>query len=259
MSLWQGIRFQSISGAILVLLISITANAEQREKATKAPGQTSIGTDQAESLPVTVSREGQDLPLKPLPPGQALQRIRGRLNQIALKFETRYPETRTIVASVLPEVEYMIRGWKPGTKIPDAYAINLTLDLHMLEKTLESPVEEEPYAVLRDVAEDLKIKADHCRKTGVGLGGLVTLVVRTKRGGQELRELQVLYLPKILEVVKDAKPDLFPKFSSPTSCPLPPGRYVMWTRDPQSNRTGERTVVRVGGGNDTIEWDLPAP
>jgi hypothetical protein len=232
MALWQGIRFQSISGGIVVLLISIAAHGDM---------------------------EGQELPSKPLPPGQALQRIRGRLNQIVQRFGAAHPETNAIVASALPEVDFMIRGWKPGTKIPDTYAKSLTLDLQVLEKTLMSPVDDAPYPVLRRVADDLKIKADHCRKTGVGLGGLVTLVVRTKRGGQELRDLQVLYIPKILEVVKDARPDLFPKFSSPTSCPLPPGRYVMWTREPQSNRTGERTVVRVGDGKDTIEWDLPAP
>jgi hypothetical protein len=258
MSLWQGIRFQSISAGIVVL-ISIAANEDRREEPKKAPDQTVIETNRAASLPATAPLEGREPLLKPLPPGQALQGIQARLNQIVHKFGAAHPETNTIVASALPEVDFMIRGWKPGTKIPDAYAMSLTLDLQVLEKTLGSPVEDAPYPILRRVADDLKIKADHCRKTGVGLGGLVTLVVRTKRGGQELRDLQVLYIPKILEVVKDARPDLFPKFSSPTSCPLPPGRYVMWTREPQSNRTGERTVVRVGDGKDTIEWDLPAP
>ncbi len=202
MSLWQGIRFQSISGGIVVLLISIAANEDRREEPKKVPDQTVIG---AASLPATIPLEGQELLLKPLPPGQALQRIQTRLNQIVHKFGTAHPETNTIVASALPEVDFMIRGWKPGTKIPDAYAMSLTLDLQVLEKTLGSPVEDAPYPILRRVADDLKIKADHCRKTGVGLGGLVTLVVRTKRGGQELRDLQVLYIPKILEVVKDAK------------------------------------------------------
>jgi hypothetical protein len=42
----------------------------------------------------------------------------------------------------------------------------------------------------------------------------------------------------MMEVVKDAQPDQFPKFSSPTSHVLPPGRYLMWTREPQSNMLG---------------------
>src|SRR5262245_34548526 len=140
MALWQGIRFQSISGGIVVLLISISAN----------------GTGRPQSLPATLSMEGHEPPSKPLPPGQTLQRIRGRLNQIVQRFGPTHPETKTIVASVLPDVDFMIRGWKPGTKIPDTYAKSLTLDLQVLEKTLMSPVEDAPYPVLRRVADDLK-------------------------------------------------------------------------------------------------------
>ena len=167
MSLWQGIRFQSISGGIVVLLISIAANEDRREEPKKVPDQTVIG---AASLPATVPLEGQELLLKPLPPGQALQRIQARLNQIVHKFGTAHPETNTIVASALPEVDFMIRGWKPGTKIPDAYAMSLTLDLQVLEKTLGSPVEDAPYPILRRVADDSENQGRSLQKDGRWFG-----------------------------------------------------------------------------------------
>jgi len=188
---------------------------------------------------------------------ETLFSLRDRLQSIPQKMPA--PDARQIATSALADVNFMIQGWTRGSKVPPEYSASLRLCLKLLDRALESEQEGPAFFALQAAADDLHIKADHCRKSGVGLGGMVTVVVRTRKGGREQRDLQVLYLPKLMEVVKDAQPDQFPKFSSPTSHVLAPGRYVMWTREPQTNMTGARTIVRIGDGNKTAEWDLPVP
>ena len=194
-----------------------------------------------------------------IPPAarETLFNLRDRLQSIPRRIPA--PDARQIAASALEDVNFMIRGWTAGSKVPPEYSASLRQCLKLLDRAIESEQEGPAFSALQVAADDLHIKADHCRKSGVGLGGMVTVVVRTRKGGREQRDLQVLYLPKLMEVVKDAQPDQFPKFSSPTSHVLAPGRYVMWTREPQTNMTGARTIVRIGDGNKTAEWDLPVP
>ena len=188
---------------------------------------------------------------------EILFNLRDRLQRIPQKLPA--PDARQMAASALADVNFMIQGWKPDTKVPPEYSTNLLLSLRLLNLALESEQEGPAFFALQSAADDLHIKAEHCRKSGVGLGGMVTVVVRTRKGDRDQRNLQVLYMPKLMEVVKDAQPDQFPKFSSPTSHVLPPGRYLMWTREPQSNMLGARTIVKIGDGSNIVEWDLPVP
>ena len=74
-----------------------------------------------------------------------------------------------------------------------------------------------------------------------------------------MRNWQVFYLPRVLEAVTGAAPDRFPQLSSPTRETLVPGRYVMWAKDPSSERAGEKAVVKVGEGKKELLLDLPVP
>lgn len=188
---------------------------------------------------------------------ETLFNLRDRLQRIPQKLPA--PDARQISASALADVNFMIRGWTPGSKIPPEYATSLRMSQRLLDLALKSEQEGPAFSALQAAADDLHIKAEHCRKSGVGLGGMVTVVIHTRKGDREQRNLQVLYIPKMMEVVKDVQPDQFPKFSSPTSHVLPPGRYLMWTREPESNMLGARTIVRIGDGSKTVEWDLPVP
>lgn len=188
---------------------------------------------------------------------ETLFALRDRLQRIPQKLPA--PDARKIAGITLADVNFMVKGWTPASKIPPEYSASLHLSLRLLDLALESEQEGPAFSALQAAADDLHIKAEHCRKSGVGLGGMVTVVIRTRNGDREQRNLQVLYMPKLMEVVKDAQPDQFPKFSSPTSHTLPPGRYLMWTREPQSNMVGARTIVRIGDGTKTAEWDLPVP
>ena len=82
---------------------------------------------------------------------------------------------------------------------------------------------------------------------------------RTVRGSEESRSWQVFYIPKVLEAAGSASPDVFPRLSSPTDETLVPGRYVMWVRQPDTNRTSERIVVKVGEGKGELLLDLTVP
>jgi hypothetical protein len=153
---------------------------------------------------------------------------------------------------------FMIRGWIPDSEVPAEYSTSLQMPLQLLDLALKSSEEGHAFSALQAAADDLHIKAEHFR-SGTGLGGMVTVVIRTRNGDREQRNLQVLYMPKLMEAVKNAQPEQFPKLSSPTSHDLPPGRYLMWTREPQSNMMGARTIVRIGDGNKTAARDLPVP
>lgn len=194
-----------------------------------------------------------------IPPAarETLFNLRDHLQRIPQKLSA--PDARQIAASALADVNFMIRGWTPGSKVPAEYSTSLRMSLQLLDLALKSEEEGHAFSALQAAADDLHIKAEHCRKSGVGLGGMVVVVVRTRSGDREQRNLQVLYMPRLMEVVKDTQPDQFPKLSSPTSHILPPGRYLMWTREPQSNMLGARTIVRIGDGSKTAEWNLPAP
>jgi hypothetical protein len=114
-------------------------------------------------------------------------------------------------------------------------------------------------ATLEALADDLQIKLEHCTKSGGKLGGSVAVRVRSVRDGNEVKGWEVRYLTRVLEVAGNAEPERFSQLSSPATEPLPPGRYVMWLRDPASNRMGERTTIKVGEGVKEKLVDLTVP
>jgi hypothetical protein len=117
----------------------------------------------------------------------------------------------------------------------------------------------EPTAeVVADVADELEAKVEHCRLTGVGMGGSVLLKVNTRRGSAAVGDWQVLYLLKIYERVSQASPGNFPRLSTPTETPVEPGRYWVWARDPSTGKVSDRSLVKVAGEKEVLV-DLPIP
>jgi hypothetical protein len=113
-------------------------------------------------------------------------------------------------------------------------------------------------AVLKDIADDLEAKRQHCSELGVGMGGTVVVTVRTPRAGVTVNNWQVQYLLKFYESVSGAQPGTFGRVSSPTVATLEPGRYWIWARDPSSGKTSERVLTRVAGAKQ-VEVDVPVP
>ena len=142
---------------------------------------------------------------------------------------------------------------------PDDYRENLARQVAALEEALRAGDLDRLTATVQSLAEDLEIKLEHCTKSGGALGGSVVVRVRTVQSGEERESWQVFYMPRIFEAATNASPDVFPQLSSPTEETLVPGRYVMWVRDPNTARLGERTVVKVGEGRKELLLDLPVP
>ena len=140
---------------------------------------------------------------------------------------------------------------------PFDYRTNLDRNVRALNSALASGNVDRTVEFLNALSEDLEVKLEHCVLSGGKLGGSVAVTVRTVRGGEEVRNRQVFYLPKLLELSSAASPDQFPQLSSPTRETLVPGRYVMWSRDPATNQLSERTVVKVGEGRMDLLLDLP--
>ena len=157
----------------------------------------------------------------------------------------------------LSQLQTLSNKWPAES--PDDYRDNLAEYLAALEAAVKAGNAGQLAATLEAVADDLEIKLEHCLKSGGGLGGSVSVRVRTLQGGTESRNWQVFYMPKVFEAARNASPNLFPQLSSPTNETLVPGRYVMWVRDPATDRLGERTVVKVGEGRRELLLDLPVP
>lgn len=141
---------------------------------------------------------------------------------------------------------------------PADYRANLDRSVRLLDRALTASAPGPLAAILDAIADDLEVKLEHCTNSGGKLGGSVTVTVRTVRAGQEVRNWQVFYLPKVFDLVGGVAPDRFPRLSSPTLEQLVPGRYVMWARDPDG-RTGEKTIVKVGEGRSDLQLDLLVP
>ena len=168
-------------------------------------------------------------------------------------------DAASLTAKALDDMAFINRVWSPGKPLDPAYRMNLTVYVYSLEAAYREPDEKKAYAMFEDLVADLHVKANHCRATGTGLGGLVNISVKTQRGDAEVKAWQVFWKPKILEFAKEFRAEAFPKPSSPTSLELAPGRYLMWAQDPKTGRRGNEEVVTLGEGKKTIEKTLFVP
>ena len=167
----------------------------------------------------------------------------------------RLPLRRATAA--LSRLQALSDSWPANS--PDDYRDNLAADVSALRGALAKGDLQAMTATIQALADDLDAKLEHCTRSGGKLGGSVVVHVRTLRGSEEVKNWQVLYMPRIFEAATNASPDLFPQISSPTEETIVPGRYVMWVRDPATTRVGERTIVKVGEGRKELTLDLPVP
>lgn len=148
-------------------------------------------------------------------------------------------------------------SWPAESPLP--YRRNVATLAATLGEAVDGPSRRSLPQVLEALADDLDAKLEHCVASGGKLGGAVRVLVRTRDVRQEVRDWQVLYLPKIQEASPSASPAVFPQLSSPTDERLVPGRYVMWARNPFDGQTGERQVFKVGDGRTDLAIELPVP
>jgi hypothetical protein len=185
----------------------------------------------------------------------SLRALKGLIARVPVTPRNRIDRIRADVA-----VSRLLRlSAKWPAESPVDYRINLARDALALRSALVSGDRRAIAATIEAIADDLEVKLEHCTRSGGKLGGSVLVRVRTLRRGEEARSWQVFYIPKVLEAAGGTSPDVFPRLSSPTDETLVPGRYVMWVRQPDSDRISERTTVKVGEGKSELLLDLTVP
>lgn len=189
------------------------------------------------------------------PLSTSLRAIKGLVAQVPNDTQLRIARIRTDVA--VTRLLELSAKWPAQS--PADYRVNLGRDAAALRAALQSGNRIRLAATLDAIADNLEVKLEHCTRSGGKLGGSVVVRVRTLLGGEEARNWQVFYMPKVLEAAGGASPDVFPRLSSPTDETLVPGRYVMWVQQPDSDRVSRRTVVKVGEGKRELLLDLTIP
>jgi hypothetical protein len=183
------------------------------------------------------------------------------MSAVGLKLGSRYPQAAGIATDTSAEIAFLTSRWHWGESVSAAYQEGLILDFNMLSSAAKERDEKRAYAIMREVADDIRIKADHCRNSTRGLGADVTISIETRKGNSQDPGWQVYYKLRIYEFSKGHTPERFPLPSSPTSYVLPPGKYLIWAEKPmkaQSLRSKEE-LIRVGEGKQQLEWVLFVP
>jgi hypothetical protein len=236
-------RLRLIIAGLLSVQLPLSASILRTPLLTMhAPVQTAAQTDQR----ATTSAP----PLK-----TSLSDLKGLVGQIPNTPQLRIQRIRADVA--VSRLLGLSAKWPAES--PADYRFNLARDAAALRAALQAGDRLRLASTLEAVADDLEVKLEHCTRSGGKLGGSVVVRVRTVAGGAEARNWQVFYLPKVLEAAGGVSPDVFPRLSSPTDETLVPGRYVMWVRQPDSDRVSGRTVVKVGEGKTELLLDLTVP
>lgn len=160
-----------------------------------------------------------------------------------------------LLDGIKSSVQVLLTQWgKDVTDGPKAYYAGLTGDDELLKNLLDKkPPKAQTQKVLQAVADDLRIKAAHCVKSPEGWAALIKVVVVTRKGGKVIPEHAVWFVPLGWADVVE-RWQRFPRLSSPTENPLPPGVYMMRASN------GESVPIEIGGdGKNQQEVDLIAP
>jgi len=192
---------------------------------------------------------------------EALSSISQCVTAVGHKLESQFPQAVELAAEANAEVSYLIGRWHWGEFVSPAYQENLVGDFRMLASASEEPDAKMAFAIMKGVVEDLKIKADHCRKSNRGLGKDVDVSVSTlsKRDRKEEKGLLIYYKLAIYEFNKKSTlTERFEKLSSPTKTSLPASRYLIWAVKPGEPESPPNNPERlnVGSGQEKREFDL---
>lgn len=199
----------------------------------------------------------------PAPAAQAVPQVADGLRRLAALLESITTDTPAIAQPrdrarvTLGRLLELSKAWPAESPLP--YRRSVATLVTTLREAIAAPALGALPRVLEALADDLEAKLEHCVASGGKLGGAVRVLVRTRDPRQEVRDWQVLYLPKIQEASASASPAVFPQLSSPTDERLVPGRYVIWARNPFNGQSGDRQVFKVGEGRTDLTIELPVP
>ncbi len=139
--------------------------------------------------------------------------------------------------------------------VPKTYIDSLQLDADTLGTLPARKLsDQDTNAILQDVADDLEVKAAHCKASPKGWASVITVSVNTVKQGNPVAGMEVWYVPKGWADVPD-RWTRCSKLSSPAVAgQLPPGKYMLRVA------SGQPVPVKVGGnGKDEQSVDLLVP
>lgn len=177
------------------------------------------------------------------------------------------------IANINDHVNFLESVITPGTPTPKAYLESLALDCELLKRLAKQQVTSETEKSrlsdgLKDVEADLKIKANAKRRcgncsrdpNGEEMTFAVQVLVHAKKGGQDLGDYEVWYVPKGLAGDRSE----FKRFDSltdpakPTRMNLAPGRYLVWLKKGEPETRAQ--LLSIGeNGEAQREIDVPVP
>jgi hypothetical protein len=170
---------------------------------------------------------------------------------------------RTLVHSIRESSNFLKQRWAedPERKpIPKVYLESLELDASQISRAENASNDEtvsrqQLNSMLKDVADDLEIKASHCKSSSKGWASLISVEIKTLKADQSpAKGLAVWYVPKGWADTKDRWLRCS-KLSTPTNAGnLPPGLYMLRVEN------FAPVPIRIGGdGKDTQTVELLAP
>jgi hypothetical protein len=192
---------------------------------------------------------------------EILKSIQECMSAVARKLGPRHPEANALAKETGSQVDFLVGRWRWGEFVSAAYQESLTLDFRMLASAAGEADGKRAVAILREVADDVRVKANHCRKSTRGLGDDVTVQVETRKQDKVDQGWQVFYKYRIYQFTKNYIPRHFPMPSSPTRYELPAGIYLMWAEKPGGPKPlkSKEDIVTVGEGKQQMEWVLMVP
>lgn len=200
---------------------------------------------------------------------QALGWIKTYAARLEKSQGARLPQTRQPLEQIQNDAKFLQQKWlvwaqeHPRSTLyyndvrRDSYFRSLQGTQRQLEK-LHKSSDEVILETITDVAADLHAKAENCRHSTDGLGKEIKVMVRTRKGTEEVAGYEVWCSPRALVKFKDEH-IRFPKISSPTILKnMAPGRYEMWV-EKGTDKTKPVTQTIGGKGETELEIDLLIP
>ncbi len=165
--------------------------------------------------------------------------------------------------NISENVKFLEAVMNAGTPIPPEYLEAVKLDAELLKKLAaqksQTAVQRKNiYDGLKEVEADLTLKVTGPRSGG-DVARVVEVLVRAKRGNQDVGAYQVWYVAKgwAKDTTKFKPFDRLTDPSNPSSMKLAPGNYFIWLG---KNRATDPQPVSIGANGETRrEIEVPVP
>ncbi len=162
-------------------------------------------------------------------------------------------------------VNFLDKLFRAGTPFPQEYLEGITLDADLLkklaaQKSSTAAQRTNLYEGLKEVESDLALKVSGPRDGNGNVARVVRVIVRAKKGDQELSAYEVWYVPKgwAKEQTAFKRFDGLTNPANPPSMNLAPGNYLIWLTKDQA--VTARQPLSLGADSvDRREIDVPIP